>query len=285
MLALFLRDVGALREDADVLAVGGGLTRSRSSGWPTASAAWSRPTSTARASSPAARRRARCSTTRRLRARTRTARTTSTCAGWTRASSSSRTRVRRGVLAVVDRALRRARRHRPGGRRDRPGAAARRARFIVTECLVGRHPLDWPLVNTAIRRADAGAPLPGRDAAQPPDRRLHARRAAARIVEPSGLRLMQPLELERVARDASTTRRACIPTAGSSLPPAAGIRTSSCAATARPGRRSACRWRRPPERVHVALNLVYLVPGGDRRHGGLCPRADPAAGRARPGCG
>jgi SAM-dependent methyltransferase len=77
------------------------------------------------------------------------------------------------------------------GRVLRPGGHA----FVVTECFVGpRRPLDFALVQTGIRIATRGR----RCATATPRRRstevFTARELQTRIVGPSGLRLMQPLD-------------------------------------------------------------------------------------------
>jgi SAM-dependent methyltransferase len=69
--------------------------------------------------------------------------------------------------------------------------------FVVTECFVGsRRPLDFALVQTGVRIATGGR----RCATATPRRRatevFTARELETRIVRPSGLRLMQPLDLE-----------------------------------------------------------------------------------------
>jgi SAM-dependent methyltransferase len=74
----------------------------------------------------------------------------------------------------------------------RPGGYA----FVVTECFVSRNLLDSPLVQTAIRALSLGRRCP----TATPRRRIvdvfTARELHARIVGPSGLRLMQPLHRE-----------------------------------------------------------------------------------------
>ena len=77
------------------------------------------------------------------------------------------------------------------GRVLRPGGHA----LIVTECLLGRHPMDWPLLNTAIRALTFGRRCPD---ATPRNRQADCftpGELQRRIVAPSGLRLMQPLDL------------------------------------------------------------------------------------------
>ena len=68
---------------------------------------------------------------------------------------------------------------------------------IVTECLLGRHLLDVPLVNYAIRIASRGK----RCATATPRRRatdaFTPRELQRDIIGPSGLRLVQPLSLEQ----------------------------------------------------------------------------------------
>ena len=77
------------------------------------------------------------------------------------------------------------------GRVLRPGGHA----FIVTECFVRSHPLDSPLVQTAVRLLTLGR----RCAAANPRRRIievfTPRELINCIVRPSGLELMQPLDL------------------------------------------------------------------------------------------
>jgi SAM-dependent methyltransferase len=77
------------------------------------------------------------------------------------------------------------------GRVLRPGGHA----CIVTECFVRSHPLDSPLVQTAIR----GLTLGRRCGVATPTRRVVEVFAAPelekRIVAPSGLELMQPLDM------------------------------------------------------------------------------------------
>jgi len=76
------------------------------------------------------------------------------------------------------------------GRVLRPGGHA----LVVTECFTGRHPLDSPLVQTAIRALTLGRVC----RAATPRRRVvevfTPSELESRIVEPSGLRLMQPLD-------------------------------------------------------------------------------------------
>jgi SAM-dependent methyltransferase len=78
------------------------------------------------------------------------------------------------------------------GRVVRPGGHA----FVVTECFAGRRsPLDFALVQTGIRlltrRRRCATATPRRRATEV----FTARELHTRIVRPSGLRLMQPLEL------------------------------------------------------------------------------------------
>ena len=75
----------------------------------------------------------------------------------------------------------------------RPGGHA----FVVTECFVRRHPLNAALVDFAVRAASLGRK---RRIATPRRRAVVSevftpRELASRIVRPSGLRLMQPLDL------------------------------------------------------------------------------------------
>jgi SAM-dependent methyltransferase len=76
------------------------------------------------------------------------------------------------------------------GRVLRPGGRA----AIVTECFLSWHPADWPPLNFALRVATGGR----RAQRATPRRRVidvfTPRELKARIVRPSGLRLMQPLE-------------------------------------------------------------------------------------------
>lgn len=68
---------------------------------------------------------------------------------------------------------------------------------IVTECLLGRHVLDVPLVNYAIRRLSGGRRCP---TATPRRRATDAftpRELQRDIIGPSGLELVQPLALEQ----------------------------------------------------------------------------------------
>ncbi len=77
------------------------------------------------------------------------------------------------------------------GRVLRPGGVA----FVVTECFVARHPLNSPLVQTGIRIATLGR----RCKKATPRRRaidvFTPRELQRWIVEPSGLELVQPLDL------------------------------------------------------------------------------------------
>ena len=79
------------------------------------------------------------------------------------------------------------------GRVLRPGGHA----IIVTECLLARHPLDHPLVNYAIRLATGGR----RCANATPRRRavdaFTPRELQRDIIAPSGLSLVQPLSLDQ----------------------------------------------------------------------------------------
>ena len=75
----------------------------------------------------------------------------------------------------------------------RPGGHA----VVITECLLGRHPLDAPIVNYAIRLATGGR----RCAKATPRRRAVDAFTPAElqrdIIGPSGLELVQPLSLEQ----------------------------------------------------------------------------------------
>jgi SAM-dependent methyltransferase len=78
------------------------------------------------------------------------------------------------------------------GRVLRPGGHA----LVVTECFVGSHPLDNPLVQTAIRAGTLGRRCP---TATPRNRLIDVftpRELRSRVVRPSGLRLMQPLDTD-----------------------------------------------------------------------------------------
>lgn len=76
------------------------------------------------------------------------------------------------------------------GRVLKPGGHA----FVVTECFARSHPLDSPLVQTAIRALTLGR----RCGTATPRRRVvevfSPQELDTRIVKPSGLRLMQPLD-------------------------------------------------------------------------------------------
>jgi SAM-dependent methyltransferase len=77
------------------------------------------------------------------------------------------------------------------GRVLKPGGYA----FIVTECFTGRHPLNSKLVQTAIRIATLGRHC---EKATPWRRSIDVftpKELLSRIVRPSGLRLVQPMEL------------------------------------------------------------------------------------------
>jgi SAM-dependent methyltransferase len=77
------------------------------------------------------------------------------------------------------------------GRILKPGGYA----FIVTECFTGRHPLDSKLVQTAIRLATLGRHC---EKATPWRRSIDVftpKELLSRIVRPSGLRLVQPMDL------------------------------------------------------------------------------------------
>jgi SAM-dependent methyltransferase len=77
------------------------------------------------------------------------------------------------------------------GRVLKPGGYA----FIVTECFTGRHPLNSKLVQTAIRLVTLGRNC---EKATPWRRSIDVftpRELISRIVRPSGLRLVQPMDL------------------------------------------------------------------------------------------
>ena len=77
------------------------------------------------------------------------------------------------------------------GRVLRPGGHA----LIVTECLLSHHPMDWPLLNTVIKALTFGRRCPD---ATPRNRQADCctpGELQRRIVTPSGLRLMQRLDL------------------------------------------------------------------------------------------
>jgi SAM-dependent methyltransferase len=92
-----------------------------------------------------------------------------------------------------------------GGPAEKARAAREMARVlrpgghlvVVTECLLGRHVLDVPLVNYAIRRISGGRRCPN---ATPRRRAVDAftpRELQRDIVAPSGLQLVQPLRLDQ----------------------------------------------------------------------------------------
>jgi SAM-dependent methyltransferase len=65
---------------------------------------------------------------------------------------------------------------------------------IVTECFIANNPLDWPLVQSAIRVATLGRAYP---TATPHKRGIDTftpREIARQIVRPTGLELVQPLD-------------------------------------------------------------------------------------------
>ena len=80
------------------------------------------------------------------------------------------------------------------GRVLRPGGHA----FIVTECFARRHPLDTAPVDFAVKLATLGRrrPLAGPRRRAVLDDVFTPRELRKRIVEPSGLELLQPLDLE-----------------------------------------------------------------------------------------
>jgi SAM-dependent methyltransferase len=77
------------------------------------------------------------------------------------------------------------------GRVLKPGGHA----FVVTELLVRSHPLDNPLVQTAIRYLTLGRRCPTATPRQRIIDAFTARELEPRIVTPSGLRLMQELDM------------------------------------------------------------------------------------------
>jgi SAM-dependent methyltransferase len=89
------------------------------------------------------------------------------------------------------------------GRVLRPGGVA----FIVTECFVQRHPLNSPLLQTAIRIGTLGRfcrrATPRRRAIDV----FTAQELQRRIVEPSGLALVQALDLALTPRNWSNVAR------------------------------------------------------------------------------
>ena len=196
MGAAFLRDAGRLAATRRSSTSAPAPSRS-STGSPTARAAsWRRHLRLA-AASATARPSPRCSTTRRPTRRTRIRRTGSRCATWTPAARLPERQLRRGRLVLVDRALRRAGRHRALGgeigRVLRPGGHA----FLVTEVFVEHHPIDRAPSSPRYGRSRSGA-LQGRDAAPAHDRRvLHAARAAQAADRAERAPLMQPLRLEQ----------------------------------------------------------------------------------------
>lgn len=77
------------------------------------------------------------------------------------------------------------------GRVLKPGGSA----FIATECFTGRHPLNSKLVQTAIRLVTLGRHC---EKATPRRRAIDVftpKELLSRIVRPSGLRLVQPIDL------------------------------------------------------------------------------------------
>jgi SAM-dependent methyltransferase len=90
-----------------------------------------------------------------------------------------------------------------------PGEKARAARemarvlrpdghlVIVTECLLGRHVLDVPLINYAIRRLSGGRRCPNATPRRRATDAFTPHELQRDIIGPSGLELIQPLRLEQ----------------------------------------------------------------------------------------
>jgi SAM-dependent methyltransferase len=78
------------------------------------------------------------------------------------------------------------------GRVVRPGGYA----FVVTECFLDRHPLDSPRVQNAIRIVTRGRLAPTARTRRRVVDVFTARELTELIVAPSGLELVQPLELD-----------------------------------------------------------------------------------------
>ena len=194
MLALFMRDIGALREDADVLAVGAGheaplfwlanhvgrvvATDIYGEGGFAGGEAERSMLDDPSAYAPYPYRRDR------LEVRWMDARQLNFPSSSFDVVFSLSSIEHFGGPADIARAAREI------GRVLRPGGHA----IVVTECFVRNHPLDWPLTQTAIRALTLGRLC--RTAT--PTRRVvevfTAREIKRRIVEPSGLRLLQPLD-------------------------------------------------------------------------------------------
>jgi SAM-dependent methyltransferase len=78
------------------------------------------------------------------------------------------------------------------GRVLRPGGVA----FIATECYLRRHPLDVPLVQTAIRRLTGGRLFATANRARRTDEIFTREEIRRQIVAPSGLELVEPVRYE-----------------------------------------------------------------------------------------
>lgn len=77
------------------------------------------------------------------------------------------------------------------GRVLRPGGYA----FVATECFVSSHPLDWPAVQVAIRVVSLGRLARNATLTRRAVEVFTPRELRSRIVEPSGLELVQPMDL------------------------------------------------------------------------------------------
>ena len=105
--------------------------------------------------------------------------------------------LRRGLHRLLDRAFRRPARRFPGGGGDRPGTAARWARDRDHRVPGPPPPAQRRARRRRPARRDAGVPAPPRHPAapRPLGEAFTPRELRTRIVEPSGLRPMQPLDL------------------------------------------------------------------------------------------
>jgi SAM-dependent methyltransferase len=66
---------------------------------------------------------------------------------------------------------------------------------ITTECLLGRHPLDWPPAQLAIRLATLGRRCSGATLRSRATETFTPRELQRHVVQTTGLRLVQPLDL------------------------------------------------------------------------------------------
>ena len=112
-----------------------------------------------------------------------------------------------------------------GGPREKATAAREMARVlrpggqlvIVTECLLGRHVLDVPLVDYAIRRVSGGRRCPTATPRRRATDAFKPRELQRDIIGPSGLELVQPL---RLAQSPETFDHVIRWSAGGQLDPA-----------------------------------------------------------------